>query len=344
MRKSRKGQQVALGMSGGIDSSIALFLLKKNGFYPVGVSFKINEDNDFKSAEKICKKYNIPHYIIDHRKEFKNTVVDYFKKELEKNKTPNPCLFCNKEFKLKKLIEFADKKNTPFISTGHYARVKFNKKKKKYQLLQGKDKKKDQSYFLALLGNTILERLVLPLGNLTKEKVKEIAQKEELYFLLDKKQSQDLCFIEGKSKEKFIKENINNKSGSIVNQRGKKIGEHSGLSHFTIGQRKGIGLANGPWFVTGFNKEKNILKVTNDSDSFELFSKKVKAKNYFFSDLPKKVKGKIRYNQNLEKAKVIKKNSKIIEVEFKNSQRATTPGQWLVLYKGETCLGGGEIF
>ncbi len=343
MAKNNKKKKVALGMSGGIDSSVALILLKRNDYEPVGVSFKINEGSDFSNARKVCEKFNISHCVVDFKKEFKETVVDYFKKELKKNKTPNPCLFCNKEFKLKKLVEFAEKRDIPYISTGHYARVAFNEEKERYELLKGKDEKKDQSYFLSLLSNNILERLILPLGIYTKEKVKEIAKEEELNFLLEQEQSQDLCFVGKESTDEFIEKNINDKPGAIINQEGEKIGEHNGLSHFTIGQRKGIGLAHGPWFVTGFNKSKNILKVTNDPDSDKLFKRLVRAKNNNFSDLPPKVKGKIRYNQKLSPARVIKKTKEIVEVEFEKPQRAVTPGQWLVLYDGEICLGGGEI-
>lgn len=340
----KKAKKVAVGMSGGIDSSVALLLLKKQGYNPVGVSFKINEEkNQFENAKRICDKYNVPHHIIDYREEFQEIVVNYFKKELEKNKTPNPCLFCNKEFKFEKLVQFADENDFFYISTGHYARVKHNSKKDRYQLLKGKDKKKDQSYFLSLLGTDVLERLILPLGEFTKEEVKKIAKKEGLDFLLKQRQSQDLCFIGDKEKDDFIDKNIKEKEGPIINQDGEKIGEHNGLSHFTIGQRKGIGLAQGPWFVTGFNKEKNILKVTNNPDSSALFDKKVVAKNVSFSKLPKEVEAKIRYNQTCSKAKVIKQTKNRVEVEFKKAQRAITPGQWLVLYKGEICLGGGEI-
>ncbi len=252
-----KKKRIVVGMSGGVDSSITLVLLKKQGFNPVGVSLKLEVWKDkcnvlrenvcctkesFDIAKKICKKLNVPYYVYDVKKEFKKEVMDYFLSDLKKNRTPNPCVVCNRYLKFKKLFEFAKKKGIKYVATGHYAQVRFNKKTKRYELLKAKDKTKDQSYGLSFLPQKWLKWIILPLGNYTKKKVFKIAKKEGFEFFLKRKQSQDLCFVSKRAIPKYIEKKIGVKPGKIVDTKGNVLGEHKGVHFYTIGQRRRLGL------------------------------------------------------------------------------------------------------
>jgi tRNA-specific 2-thiouridylase len=355
--------QIVVGLSGGVDSSVSLLLLKKQGYQPIGVSLKYavweNKRNilrenvccseaSFSIAREICKRLDVPYYIIDEQIDFKEKVIGYFLNVLKDKKTPNPCLACNRLVKFNKLFEFAKKKGAKYVATGHYARVRKNKKTGKYELLRGKDDKKDQSYFLCLLDQEQLAKIIFPLGDYTKEQVYRIAQKEGFEFFTKVKQSQDLCFVAQQSILPYLEEEIGLEPGEIVDKKGSVLGQHQGLHFYTIGQRKGIGLAGGPWWVVGFNRKKNQLIVTNKENDPALFSKEVIVADYHFisGQAPIraiKAKAKTRFNQKLASVKIHPPKDNKLKLVFDKPQKAVALGQWAVFYDGDVCLGGGVI-
>jgi tRNA-specific 2-thiouridylase len=359
MLKNNHSQKtkVVVGLSGGIDSAATLILLKKQDYQPVGLTLKYaawqNKENIYSNqqsiqvAKKVCRKLKVPHYTLDCQQEFKKKVIGHFLSLLKNKKTPNPCVICNQKLKFKKLFDFAKEKGIKYVATGHYARIK-KSQKGEYQLLQGKDRKKDQSYFLCLLDQRKLKNIIFPLGDYTKKQIYQIAKKEGFDFLIRRKQSQDLCFVTQKSMPFFLKKEIGLQIGSIVDAKGRILGEHQGLHFYTIGQRKGIKLSGGPWWVIGFDKKKNQLMVTNKENDSALSQGTVILSNYHFisGKTPKKtirVKAKTRFNQSLASAKLYPPQKNNLKLVFEQSQKAVTPGQWAVFYQGEVCLGGGMI-
>lgn len=361
MRKENK--KVVVGLSGGVDSSVSLLLLKEQGYEPVGVSFKyafwkdkrnLLKENvccsaqSFKIAKKVCQKLKVPYQIIEARIDFEQKVMGYFLSVLKDKKTPNPCLVCNRLVKFNKLFEFAEKNKIKYVATGHYAKVRKNRRAGPYELVRAKDESKDQSYFLCLLNQNQLKNIIFPLGDYTKEEVYKIAKKQGFDFFSKIKQSQDLCFVSGKSIPFYLEEKIGLEPGEIIDKKGNVLGRHRGLHFYTIGQRKGINLPNGPWWVAGFNKEKKQLIAVNKENDPLLFRRKVLVSDYNFisGKVPEKeikVKAKTRFGQKASPAKlrVLKKN--ILELVFVKPQKAVTPGQWAVFYLKGVCLGGGVI-
>ena len=354
-------KKIVVGMSEGIDSSVSLLLLKKQGFDPVGLSLKYavwkNKRNllrenvccspkSFRIAKEICQKLNIPHFIVDVSEEFEKKVINYFISELKNNKTPNPCVICNRYLKFKKLFEWAKEHNIRYVATGHYARIRKNPKTKKYELLRAKDKNKDQTYSLNFLPQKWLKNIIFPVGDYLKEEIYRIALREGFDFFLKRKQSQDFCFVAGKSLLYFLEAKIGKKPGLIMDTEDNILGKHKGLHFYTIGQRKGIRLTGGPYFVVDFDISKNILKVSKDLD--KLYKKEIFLSPYHFISgiTPQNkilVMAKVRYRQSLSRAILspIKKNR--LKIVFDNSQKAPTPGQFCVFWKGDVCLGGGVI-
>lgn len=323
-------------MSGGVDSSVAAALLKKEGFDVIGVfmkfwgSGKCCTPESEKRARLVSEKLGIPFYVFNFQEEFKKKVVDRFLKQGRAGLTPNPCVICNKEIKFGLLFKKALSLDANYIATGHYARVKDGK------LFKGKDKDKDQSYFLWKLNPKVLKHVLFPVGDYTKPEIVKLAKKFKLP-VSGIKESQDICF-----EVKF-----NKKPGKIIDTEKKVIGEHQGLWFYTIGQRKGIGLAGGPYYVLGKDIKKNVLIVTKKEKA--LYGKELSIKNINWisekQKLPMKAMVKIRYHHKSAMA-VIKKN-KII---FNKPQKAITPGQSAVFYlpagkagKGQELIGGGII-
>jgi tRNA-specific 2-thiouridylase len=314
-------------------------------------------------AKKIAKILKIPFYVFNLKKEFKKKIIDYFLKEYKAGNTPNPCVLCNKEIKFGLILEKALSLGADFVATGHYARKiqnsKFkmqneNSKCKIFKLLRAKDKDKDQSYFLWMLNQEQLKRILFPIGNYTKEEVKNFARKFKLP-LLKVKKSVEICFIE-KTINDFLRKYLKEKPGKIVDTQGKVLGEHRGLWFYTIGQRKGIGLSGGPWWVVDKDLKKNLLIVTKTEKDLlkkELFCKDVNWISGKEPKLPLEAKAKIRYKTDFVKVAIhstfahLRKcaniKNKIYKVIFKKPQRAITPGQSVVFYKGEEILGGGII-
>jgi len=354
--------RVICAMSGGVDSSVAAALLKKAGYYIIGVFLKLNNFSSEaeKRARKSAKILKIPFFVFNFEKEFKKRIVDYFLDGYKKGITPNPCTVCNKEIKFGLLLERALKLDADFVATGHYARKKKlenRKQKTEYRLLKAKDKNKDQSYFLWMLSQKQLKRILFPVGDYARQEVEKLARKFKLPFANVKK-SMEICFVPT-TIDYFLKKYLKPKPGIIMTKDGKKIGEHEGLPFYTIGQRKGIKLPGGPFYVLNKNLKKNQLFVSKDKN--DLYKKELFVKNVNWIHPVKspprsrggvahgefnrvKVKAKIRYRSAMAPATITKyPNSKLYILKFNKPQRAITPGQSVVLYRGEVLLGGGII-
>lgn len=351
-------------MSGGIDSSFAAYLLSKQGFDVLGVTFLQTDSNknNFQRAKRIAKILSIPHFSFDIKSEFKKEVIVPFLEGFKKGKTPNPCPFCNKKIKLGLMVKKAKKLGVDYIATGHYAR---NQQSTTHQLLKGKDKDKDQSYFLWTLSQKDLQKLILPLGNFTKEQVWQEIKKSPLkkFFQEDKsyKESQDICFlsdssvqakINGKIKlSDFLKKHLKTKPGPILDKNGNILGNHQGIHFFTIGQRSGLHLGakspkQEPLYVIKIDKKKNAVLV---GEKKELYQKEILLKNINWISgkepfLPLRIKAKIRARHKEAPATLIKYSKPHIYcLKFDKPQWALTPGQHAVFYQKNILLGGGII-
>jgi len=345
----KKDKRIVVGLSGGIDSSFALILLKTQGFEPIGLSLKLpilgNSSNEqgIQIARRICKKYKIPHYVLDARKDFLQKVVNYFISKIKEGKTPNPCIFCNRYLKFKKLFDWAKKQGIKYVATGHYARVKDNK------LLTGKDKQKDQSYDLCLLPQVWLRNIAFPLGDYFKKEIYRLAEKQGLKFLLKRKESQSFCFLRKNPPREFIKKILGEKRGLIIDKKGKILGEHQGTHFYTLGQRRGLFLPNGPYYVLKLDVKKNIVYVTKNKK--DLFAREVDAHCFHFFVSPKEVKKFLQYSRISAKIRSTQKPvsgkanflGRKLKLIFDKPVFAPCPGQEIVVYSGDICLGGGEI-
>jgi len=341
MKKSKK---VVIGLSGGVDSSVAAFLLKRKGFSVTGVFMRFwseKEENRCCSskgeerARKIAERLDIPFYVVNLSDRFKKRVVDPFLTDLKKGDTPNPCTICNREVKFKSLFESLITCGADYVATGHYARIKEEAANNK--LLKGKDKRKDQSYFLWNLKREWLSKILFPLGENEKEKVREIAKKENLP-TANTEESQEICFVSDKMNS-FLERNIGRSPGEITDVAGNILGEHKGLFYHTIGQRKGLNLPGGPYYVLEKERDKNRLIVTESKK--DLLKREVSfKKENFLQDVsfPLKVRAKIRYNGK-ESSALLKENKAV----FSSPLEAVTPGQSIVFYRGEEVVGGGVI-
>jgi len=345
----RKSKTAAIGLSGGVDSSVAAYLLKKEGFSVVGVFMRFwSEEKENRCcsnkgeerARKVAGKLGIPFYVINLEEDFKKKVVDSFFSGLRKGETPNPCAVCNREVKFQALFDNLATLGADYVATGHYAqlcRENTSHKSQIIKILKGKDRRKDQSYFLWRLKKEWLSKLLFPLGDYKKKEVRNVAKKLGLP-TADTQESQEICFIPD-NMTSFLKRNIGEFSGEIVDTEGKKLGDHKGLFYYTIGQRKGLRLSGGPYYVLEKRREDNKLVVTKKRK--DLLKKEFAFKNAnFFSgpSFPFRAKAKIRYGGKegsalVEKGKVI----------FSSSQEAITPGQSVVFYKGVELVGGGVI-
>jgi len=360
-------KKIVVAMSGGLDSSVAAALLKRAGFAVIGVFMKLADLPRFREAEKRAKKVakilGIPFLSLDLRKEFKKKIIDSFLDGYKKGLTPNPCVVCNKEIKFGLLLEKALALDADFIATGHYAKkqkIENRKQKIEYKLLKAKDKNKDQSYFLWMLNQKQLKRILFPIGDYTRKEVENLARKFKLPVLKAKK-SVEICFVKTTLGEKdksssspfakarvndFLSKYLKSKPGQIVDVRGKVLGKHRGLHFYTIGQRKGIGLPGGPYYVLNKDLKKNLLIVTkNEKDLYkkELIAKNV---NWISGKTPKppfKIKAKIRYRHKASPANIYHLKPNTYHLVFGKPQRAITPGQSVVFYRGEELLGGGII-
>jgi len=346
-----KNKKVIVAMSGGVDSSTAAALLKRAGFEVVGVFMKFWSESGGNRcyspesetrARQIATKIGIPFYVFDFQKEFKKKIVDYFLKEYKEGLTPNPCVVCNKEIKFNLLLKKALALGGVLVATGHYARVEEDKDG--YHLLKGRDKEKDQSYFLWQLSQSQLKRSLFPVGHYTKEEVRTLARELKLA-VSDISESQEICFIPDSIND-FLKKHLKANPGKIVDTNGKVLGKHQGLHFYTIGQRRGVRLSGGPYYVLEKDQKKNLLIVTKREK--DLLQKELRVKNVNWMlgkspRLPLLVIAKIRYGPKGGKAQVKRGDSKTLEVVFNKAQRAVAPGQSVVFYRKEELLGGGII-
>jgi len=348
-----KTKKVIIAMSGGVDSSVAAILLKKQGYQAEGIFMRLGIEGDNrseKSARAVAEKIGIKLRVVNLKKEFKEEIIDYFISEYEKGRTPNPCVKCNKEIKFGLLIDEVLSMGADFIATGHY--VKNSKFKIRnsifiYKLLKAKDKNKDQSYFLYTLTQKKLKHCLFPLGDHTKDEVRKIAKRYN-FKIDDKEESQEICFITSKYYGNFLQKHLKLKSGDIVDASNNILGSHKGLPLYTIGQRRDIRIGGtGPYYVIGIDKRKNQLVVSNNKNDKNLYSKRiiVNKVNWISKDIPRlplKVKAKTRYRMDEQSAEISKIKNKYVII-FSKSQRAVMSGQSVVFYRENEILGGGII-
>ena len=350
--------RVVVGLSGGVDSSVAALLLKEQGHDVVGVFMKNWEEKDEngvctatadrEDAMRVADRIGIPCYTINFTKEYMDRVFSYFLDEYRKLRTPNPDILCNTEIKFKAFLEFALGMDADFLATGHYARL--GRSEGRLRLLRAADLNKDQTYFLAGLDSRQLDRVLFPVGDLDKKEVRAIAAKAGLATAA-KKDSTGVCFIGERNFKEFLMGFLPAQPGDIVDLEGKKLGRHDGLMYYTIGQRRGLGIGGKDfgtgesWFVVGKDVERNLLLV-QQGEHEELFSSSLECdKVSFISKTPEeefRCTAKFRYRQP-DQGVTVKLINGGCRIDFDEPQRAITPGQWAVLYDGDECLGGGEI-
>ena len=354
-----ENKKVMIGMSGGVDSSVAAFLLQKESLEVIGATMKLynNEDIDFVSektccslddvldAKSVCARLGIRHYTLNMTDDFKKEVIERFISAYQNGFTPNPCIDCNRYMKFSKMLHKAQELDIDYVATGHYARIE--KQGDRYILKKAVDLSKDQSYVLYSLTQEQLKVTKFPLGNYTKQQVREIAE-ENGFINARKHESQDICFVPDGDYSKFI-EYYTGKTypcGDFVDMNGKRLGEHKGIIRYTIGQRRGLGLAlPASMYVVEKDVDNNkVILGFND----DLFKKEVNVKNISFTacdglDKPERLCAKIRYNQKEQPATVTQTDENHFTIVFDEPQRAITKGQAAVLYDGDTVVGGGTI-
>ena len=343
-------------MSGGVDSSIAALLLQEKGFEVIGLSMKLFEGSrcctaeDVRDAKEVAALGGFHHYTVNFKETFEAKVVNYFVDGYLKGETPNPCVLCNQEVKFKALWRRAEELGASLLATGHYARVAYDGASGRWLLKKGKDPEKDQSYFLATLPQELLKHLRFPIGDYTKEEVREFAGQKGLRFA-HKEESQELCFIPEEGYADLLRDRATVpdsgiQEGEIVNSAGKVLGKHTGIAHYTIGQRRGLGVAAGrPLYVTRLNPVMNQVVVGEDRDLFqrELIARDVTWIAFNNLTEPINVSAKIRSRHEGAMAEVGPLECKRVRVVFSEPQRAITPGQLVVFYDGDVVLGGGWI-
>jgi tRNA-specific 2-thiouridylase len=351
-------KRVIVGMSGGVDSSVAALLLKEQGYDVLGVFMKNWEEEDengicaatqdFEDVRAVCDAIGIPYYSVNFVKEYWDRVFSYFLDEYKRGRTPNPDVLCNSEIKFRAFLDFAMKSGAEAIATGHFCRLdEVNGEKR---LLKGSDPGKDQSYFLHRLTQEQLRPVLFPVGGMRKAQVREIAAKTALPTAL-KKDSTGVCFIGERNFKRFLQQYLPAKPGDMVDESGRMVGRHDGLMYYTIGQRRGLGIGGSgdgrAWFVMGKDLERNQLLVCQGEDSKALYSSRITAaKAHFIAGRAPGQKfrcaAKIRYRQEDQACEVTMKGEEM-RVEFERPQRAAAPGQYIVFYDDVVCLGGGIL-
>jgi len=348
---------VVTAMSGGVDSSVTAALLKDRRCKVIGVTMQIWEHSknwggccdltSIEDAKRVANRLGMPHYVLNFRDIFREKVISNFCEEYKEGRTPNPCIRCNQYIKFDALIKKAKELGADYMATGHYAKIEFDNQRKRYLLKKGVDIKKDQSYVLYTMTQEQLKHTLMPLGSFTKEQVRKIAKEKNLH-VANSPESQEICFIPDNNYGEFVKEYIpgETKPGPITDKEGKVIGEHRGIVFYTIGQRKGMGIADkNPLYVIAIDKENNTIRAGKEK---ELYANELIADNMNFINIEKletsiKVKAKIRYLHQPSQATVIPLNEGKVKVKFDSPQRAVTPGQAVVFYIEEAVVGGGWI-
>jgi len=343
--------RVLVGMSGGVDSSVAALLLKQQGYDVVGVTLNLwgkERPEVVDDARAVCEKLEIEYEILDFHDVFQEKVIDYFANEYIRGRTPNPCNACNRHVKFEALLlKAVESMNCDYIATGHYAKVEQDEITGRYFLRKSEAAKKDQTYALYNLTQDQLKRTLMPLGDYTKEEVRKIAEENGLVNA-NRKDSQEICFVEDNDYIRFIKKNYGYtpEKGNFVDVDGNVLGEHQGIIYYTVGQRKGLGIAfQKHMYVLRIDVEKNEVVL---GEKEELFSKSLicdEINLMMFERLEKPISAsvKIRYSATAEPATLIPLEDGKIKVEFSVPQRAITPGQAAVFYNGDAVIGGGTI-
>ncbi|MBI2487020.1 MAG: tRNA 2-thiouridine(34) synthase MnmA [Deltaproteobacteria bacterium] len=349
-------KRILVAMSGGVDSGTTAALLKREGYDVIGVTMQLWDygdadggccsADDVRDARRVADQIGIPHYVVNYMEIFKKYIVEDFVGKYLSGKTPSPCVLCNQFMKFNFLLRRALELGADYLATGHYARIENEEETGKFYLNKAVDTAKDQSYFLFTITQNELKRIMFPLGSMTKEEVREIAKSMNLK-VADKPDSQEVCFITGGDYRDFLKEYTEKKreKGEIVDVEGNILGYHDGVHSFTVGQRRGLGIAKGkPMYVVRVEPETNRVVVGEEKD---IFKSSLIANNISWADgIPSdeiEVKAKIRYRHKEEDAVVKVDSDGKALVEFKTPQRAITPGQAIVFYKQDRILGGGWI-
>jgi tRNA-specific 2-thiouridylase len=360
-RSRKKRERIAVAMSGGVDSSLAASLLLREGYEAIGVTFRMWPKEECGAslgraccnleavtrARAVAGDLGIPYYVFDLSEEFKTSVIDYFCEEYLKGRTPNPCVICNEKIKFGLLHEKALALDASSIATGHYADKSFDKKTGRFFLKEGHDPEKDQSYFLFSLSQEQLRYSVFPLSDYTKREVRAAAKKFKIK-THNTVSSQDICFIQDLNYAEYIrkKTGVAIREGDIVDKEGKVLGVHKGIPYYTIGQRRGLGLAHSePLYVTGIDRLRNrvVVGVKRDVLKKSLFAHRL---NWIaIEDIGRelRVKAKIRYSHKAEDATVSRMGADLVRVDFDLPQEAPTPGQAVVFYDKSIVVGGGWI-
>ncbi|MBP1745148.1 MAG: thiouridylase [Firmicutes bacterium] len=344
-------KKVAVGMSGGVDSSVAAYLLKEQGYDVIGINMQVWQEDGCSSssaaedARRVADKLGIPFHVVDFKECFKEWVIDYFIDEYMNGRTPNPCVACNKHIKFGELLKAAMALGADYVATGHYAVIE--EKGGRYLLKNAEDDKKDQTYMLYGLTQHQLAHTLMPCGAFRKDRIREIA-KEIGLLVHNKKDSEDICFIPDKDHGGFIKRQVPGRlaEGNFVDKNGKVLGRHKGIAYYTIGQRKGLGIALGiPVFVTDIIPWRNEVVLGSEEEIFktELMAKDVNFIPFDTLEEPIEVRAKIRYAAKPSPAVIYPESGNRVRVVFAEKQRAITKGQSVVFYDGSYLVGGGVI-
>lgn len=355
------GKRVVIGMSGGVDSSVAAYLLKKQGYEVIGVTMQIWQEEEIDvqeenggccglsavyDARRVANQLDIPYYVMNFRKEFQKNVIDYFIHEYLEARTPNPCIACNRYVKWEALLKRSMDIGADYIATGHYARV-VKLPNGRYTLKQSATLAKDQTYALFNLTQEQLAHTLMPVGDYTKEEIRRIAEEIQL-MVANKPDSQEICFVPDDDYAKFIEEETGKEipEGNFVDLDGNVLGKHKGIIHYTIGQRKGLGLALGkPVFVVDIKKETNEVVIGDNTDVFAkgLVADRVNFMSIASLEGEMRVRAKVRYNHRGADCTIRMIGDDLIECIFDEPQRAITPGQAVVFYEDDYVVGGAII-
>jgi tRNA-specific 2-thiouridylase len=351
-------KKVIVGMSGGVDSSVSALLLKEQGYEVVGLFMKNWDETDergvcqatleFEDVAAVCKQIGIPYYAVNFTSEYRDRVFADFLREYQAGRTPNPDILCNREIKFQALLDKALEVGGDYLATGHYCQI--GNDQGRFQLLKGADPGKDQSYFLYTLQQTVLQKVLFPIGGMQKKEVRDIARRHGLA-TSEKKDSTGICFIGERNFRQFLSQYLPITPGPMQTLDGRTVGEHQGIAYYTIGQRKGlkIGGEGDAWFVIAKDAQRNILYVEQGSEHPALFKDSLQAAEITWIDgkppltLPFVCQSKVRYRQPDQPCVITSLEGGQASVHFPNPQRAVTPGQSVVFYEGNACLGGGII-